>query len=128
MLKSGSSWNLVPLPASSTKGGVKGRAESSGIRLGRGTNLLNYLILHQNQPTSWLVHTRNTLGVGTNHRQPWTHLTHHGPNSRKATTFPHIVFYALLCRTYIRVALFPWTPKVESRNYVSYDSRYFGRS
>jgi hypothetical protein len=39
MLKSESSWNLVPLPASSTKGGWEGRAESSGIRLGRGTTI-----------------------------------------------------------------------------------------
>jgi hypothetical protein len=37
MSKCGSSWNLVPLPASSTKGGGEGCAESSMIRLGRGT-------------------------------------------------------------------------------------------
>jgi hypothetical protein len=40
MLKGESSWNLVPLPASSTKGGWKGRAESSGVRLGRGITYL----------------------------------------------------------------------------------------
>jgi hypothetical protein len=28
--------------------------------------------------------------------QFWTHLTHHSPNSREATTFPHIV-YSILC-------------------------------
>jgi hypothetical protein len=46
----------------------------------------------------------------------WTHLTHHGPNSGEATTFPLIVFFAALRRGYIQVALFPGTPKLESRN------------
>jgi hypothetical protein len=36
------------------------------------------------------------FGVGTSHGQPWTHLTHHGLDSREATTFPHIVFSMLL--------------------------------
>jgi hypothetical protein len=40
MLKSESSWNLVLLPASSTKRGWEGRAESFRIRLGRGTTYL----------------------------------------------------------------------------------------
>jgi len=42
--------------------------------------------------------------------------THHGPDSREATTFPHIVFSATLRRGYIQMALFPRTPKLESRN------------
>ncbi len=46
----------------------------------------------------------------------WTHLTHHGPDSREATTFPLIVFSAALHRGYIQMALFPGTPKLESRN------------
>ncbi len=46
----------------------------------------------------------------------WTHLTHHGPDSREAPTFPLIVFFAPLHRGYIEVALFPGTPKLESRN------------
>ncbi len=46
----------------------------------------------------------------------WTHLTHHGPDSGEATTFPLIVFSAPLHRGYIEVALFPGTPKLESRN------------
>ncbi len=46
----------------------------------------------------------------------WTHLTHHGPDSGEATTFPVIVFSAPLHRGYIEVALFPGTPKLESRN------------
>ncbi len=46
----------------------------------------------------------------------WTHLTHHGPDSGEATTFPLIVFSAALRRGYIQMALFPRTPKLESRN------------
>ncbi len=47
----------------------------------------------------------------------WTHLTHHGLDSREATTFPLIVFSTALCWGYIQMALFPGTPKLESRNY-----------
>jgi hypothetical protein len=46
----------------------------------------------------------------------WTHLTHHGPDSGEATTFPLIVFSTALRRDYIQMALFPGTPKLESRN------------
>ncbi len=48
--------------------------------------------------------------------QLWIHKTHHGLDSGEATTFSHIVFFALLCHTYIRMALFHGTPKEESRN------------
>ncbi len=48
----------------------------------------------------------------------WTHLTHHGPDSGEATTFPLIVFSAALRRGYIQMALFLRTPKLESRNYL----------
>jgi hypothetical protein len=44
------------------------------------------------------------------------HNTHHGPDSGEATTFPHIVFSATLRGGYIQMALFPGTPKLESRN------------
>jgi hypothetical protein len=44
-------------------------------------------------------------------------LTHHGPDSGEATTFPLIVFSTALRRGYIQMALFPGTPKLESRNY-----------
>ncbi len=46
----------------------------------------------------------------------WTRLTHHGPNSGEATTFPFILFSVALRRGYIQMALFPETPKLESRN------------
>ncbi len=60
-------------------------------------------------------HSGTPLGVGTSQGN-WTHLTHHGPDSGKATTFPLIVFFAPLHRGYIEVTLFPGTPKLESRN------------
>jgi len=52
----------------------------------------------------------------------WTHLTHHCPNSREATTFPHIVFSAALYGGYIQMVFFPGTPKEESRNYPGLES------
>jgi hypothetical protein len=44
------------------------------------------------------------------------HKTHHGPDSVEATTFPHIVFSAMLRGDYTQMAHFPGTPKLESRN------------
>ncbi len=115
------------LLASNTKRGWKGRAESSQIRLGKRTSLFIHLVLHPN-PTNKLVRTHSTHLLGTSHGRPWTHLTHHGPDSEEATTFPHIVFFAALRRTCIHMALFPGTPKVESRNYPGLDFRDFGCS
>jgi hypothetical protein len=43
-------------------------------------------------------------------------MTHHGPGSGGATTILPIVFSMPLHRTCTRMALFPGTPKVESRN------------
>jgi hypothetical protein len=56
------------------------------------------------------------LGQATGTLTHKTHKTHHGPNSGEANTFPHIVFFATLCRGYIQMALFPRTSKLESRN------------
>ncbi len=67
----------------------------------------------------------HSFGVGTSHGRPWTHLTHYGPDSGEATTFPHRVFSAALRRGYIRMALFPGTPKEESRNCPGLDSQDF---
>jgi len=58
------------------------------------------MLLHDpaSKPTpSWLELILHPFGVGTSHGRPWTHLTHHGLDSGEATTFPHIVFFALLC-------------------------------
>jgi len=46
--------------------------------------------------TNWLELILHPFGVGTSPERPWTHLTHHGPDSEEATTFPHIVLSALL--------------------------------
>jgi hypothetical protein len=47
-------------------------------------------------------------------------MTHHGSNSGGATTILPIVFYVPLRRTCTQMALFPGTPKVESRNCPSF--------
>jgi hypothetical protein len=60
-------------------------------------------------------HSGTPLGVGTSHG-------HFGPRNTprpglgEATTFPHIVFSTPPRRGYIQMALFPRTPKLESRN------------
>jgi hypothetical protein len=108
--------------------GVEGHAGAPGLGLGRGTSYLVSQSYIQIQPTSWLEFILHTLGVGTSHGQPWTHLTHHGPDLGEETTFPHIIFSMPLHCTCIRMPLFPGTPKVESRNYPSLDSQDFGCS
>jgi hypothetical protein len=55
-------------------------------------------------------------------------LTHHGPNSEEATTFPHVVYSAALRGGYIQMALFPGSPKEESRNCPGLESQNFGSS
>jgi len=73
--------------------------------------------LHQNKPPTWLVHITGhpwVLGQATG---TLDHKTHHGPDSGEATTFPHIVLFSATPRgDYIQMALFPGTPKLESRN------------
>jgi hypothetical protein len=103
------------LPASNSRKGVEGRVGSPGIRLGRGTSRSS-LNLHPKTNHKGLISIREhpwVLGQATG---IWTHLTHHGPDSGEATTFPPIVFSAAFRRDYIQMALFPGTPKLESRN------------
>jgi hypothetical protein len=74
------------------------------------------LNLHQNKPPTWLVHIPGhpwVLGQATG---TLDHKTHHSADSGEATTFPHIVFSAPLRWAYIQMAIFPGTPKLESRN------------
>jgi hypothetical protein len=78
-----------------------------------------------NQPTSWLVQCWNTFGARTNHGQPRTHKTHHGPDSGEATTFPHIVYFAPLHKAHIQMVFCPGTPKGKSWNYQGWNSRNF---
>jgi len=72
--------------------------------------------LHQNKPPTWLVHILGPLWVLGFATGTWTHKTHHGPNSREATTFSHIIFSAAGRGGYIRMAQIPGTPEMESRN------------
>ncbi len=89
--------------------------EVSGIRLGRGQAI--HLLKSTSKPTtSWLELILHPLGVGTSQGQPWTHLTHHGPDSGEATTFPHIIFSAARGGGYIQMAFFLKTSKLEFRN------------
>jgi len=121
------SWDLGAASDFQHYRGVEGRARSLGIRLGRGTRLSS-LNLHP---------TTNHTGVSSHSGHPWvlrqatgtlTHKTHHGLDSWEATTFPHIVFSGLLCGGYIQMAIFPGTPKLESRNCPGLESRNFGSS
>jgi hypothetical protein len=95
--------------------GVKGRARSLGIRLGRGTRL-SCLNLHPKTNHKRLVSIREHPWVLGQAMGILTHKTHHGPDSGEATTFPHIIYSAALREGYIQMALFPGTPKLESRN------------
>ncbi len=111
----GESWDSEGAPDFQHYKGVEGRARSPNIRLGRGTNRSS-LNLHPKQTTKWLVHIPGHPWVLEQATGTLDHKTHHGPDSGEATTFPHIVFFAPLCRAYIQMALFPGTPKLESRN------------
>ncbi len=95
--------------------GVDGRVGSPGIRLGRGTSRSS-LNLHLKTNHKGLVSIWEHLWVLGQATGIWTHLTHHGPDSGEATTFPLILFSVALRRGYIQMALFPGTPKLESRN------------
>jgi hypothetical protein len=90
--------------------------EVPGIRLGRGTKL-SCLNLHPKTNHKGLVSIRKHPWVLEQATGTWTHKTHHGPDSREATTFPLIVFSVAPRGGYIQMALFPGTPKLESRNY-----------
>jgi hypothetical protein len=109
------SWDSEGAPDFQHYKGVEGHARSPGIRLGRGTSRSSWN-LHPKQTTKWLVHISGHLWVLGQPAGTLDHKTHHGPDSGEATTFPHIVFSAPLRRAYIQMALFPGTPKLESRN------------
>jgi hypothetical protein len=75
-----------------------------------------------NQPTHWLVLCWSTFGAKTSHWRLRTHKTHQGPNSREATTFPHIVYSTALHGSYIQMAFCPETPEGVSRNCQGWNS------
>jgi hypothetical protein len=108
--------------------GVEGRAGAPGLGLGIVTSLIHLLELASKPTTKWLVRILEHLGAKTSHGQLWTHKTHHGPDLGEATTFPHIVLSMPLHGTCIQMAFCPKTPKEESRNCPSLDSRHFAVS
>ncbi len=81
--------------------------------------------------TSWLEVILHALGVGTSHGLIRTHLTHHGPDSGEATTFPLIVFSAAPHGGYIQMLFFPglpsWSPETIPK-LSQLESRDFGSS
>jgi len=115
------------LSTSNTKRGVEGRVRSPGIRLKRRTRLSS-LNLHPKPTTRGLVSIREHPWVLGQATSTLTHKTHHGPDSGEATTFPHIVFSTSHRGGYIQMAIFPKTPKLESRNCPGLESRDFGHS
>ncbi len=82
--------------------------------------------LHPKTNHKGLVNIREHLWVLGQATGIWTHLTHHGPDSGEATTFPLIVFSAALRRGYIQMAIFLGTPKLESRNCPGWSLRTLG--
>jgi hypothetical protein len=104
------SWDLRVAPDFQHYRGVEGRARSPGIRLGRGTRRSS-LNLHPKPTIRGLVRIREHPWVLGQAMGTLTHKTHHSPNSGETTTFPHIVFSALLRGGYIRMTHFPGTPE-----------------
>jgi hypothetical protein len=125
MWKCERSWNLGPLPTSSTKRGERGVLEVPGLDYEEG-QLSCYTVLHPKPTTSWLIHIREHLWCWDKPHATRTHWTYRGPDSGEITTFPHIVYSAFAHRGYIRMALFPGTSKVESRKCPKLDSQDFG--
>ncbi len=107
---------------------VEGRARALGLGLGRVTSFIHLLEPTSKPTTKWLVHILEHLGATTSHGQLSIHKTHHGLDSREATTFPHIVFSTPLHDTYIQMAFCSGTPKEESRNCPNLDFHNFAMS
>jgi hypothetical protein len=118
-------WCRSQLPALK---GVKGACWKLQDLTRKRDKLFSYAVLHS-KPTNKLVSSHSEHSwCWDKPRATRTHLTHHGPDSGEAITFPHIVFSVLLCRTYIWMVFFLGTPKVESRNCPGLDSWDFGHS
>jgi hypothetical protein len=80
-------------------------------RITKRDNLVSYSVLYQNPTTRGLVDILDHFWCWDKSRATRTHLTHHDRDLGEATTFPHIVFSTLLCRTYIQMSFFSGTPK-----------------
>jgi hypothetical protein len=62
------------------------------------------------------MHGWGTFGAWMNHRQTWTHKTHHSPDLGEATTFPFTVFFVPGHGTSIQMSFCPelpsWSPEI----------------
>jgi hypothetical protein len=74
---------------------------------------------YTNQTTSWVMHSWSTFSAWTSHGHTRTshghtrtHKTHHGPNSKEATTFALIVFFVINHGGYIQMSFCPRTSKL----------------
>jgi hypothetical protein len=72
------------------------------------------------------MHSLSTFGARMSHEQTRTHKIHHSPNLGEAITFPFIVYSVPLHEAHIQMTFYPKTPKWESQNSQSWDSRNFG--
>jgi hypothetical protein len=99
---------------------------SSGMGLRRVDKLYS-LTRACTQPTQkWLVHSWSTFGARTRHEQHGHIRLTTARTWGEATTFPLIVYFSPLHRTYIQMVFFPGTPEWESQNRANRDSRNFG--
>jgi len=85
--------------------------------------LFSYSVLHPKPTTRGLVHLRKHPWCKDKPRATHIHLTHHGPDSGEATTFPHILFSRCFVAPASNWLLFPgllrrsseivpvWTPR-----------------
>jgi hypothetical protein len=98
--------------------GVRRVCWSFGMGLGIMISDQSLTRTYTNQTTSWLMHSWNTFGARTKHRQTRIHKTHHSPNLREATTFPLIIYFVPNHGISIQMAF--------SQNSQNWDSRKFG--
>jgi len=106
--------------------GGRGACWSSEMRLGR---LTSHSIIHANlhKPNNKLVSALlEHFGARTNHKQTQIHKIHHGLDLGEAITFALMVYFMLGCVTNTQMSFCPGTPKWESRNSQSWDSRNLG--
>jgi len=73
-----------------------------------------------------LIHVTKYFDAKMSHGQIRIHKTHHDPDLGEATTFPLIVDFVPFHKAHIQMTFCFGTPKWESRNSQSWDSRDFG--
>jgi hypothetical protein len=108
--------------------GVRGACWKFQDRIRRRTSLLNYTVLHPN-PTNKLVRIHSTpFWCWDKPRATLDSLDSPRPRFEGSHHLPPHNILCSSCCTCIQMALFPETPKVESRNCPGLDFRDFGRS